>query len=74
MISMIWTLWIIHQFVNMIILLNFLIAIISQSYENVMSKSAIFKYKQRAQLNQECLMMLDYFCWLEEINIIAIAA
>jgi hypothetical protein len=42
-----------------IILLNFLIAVISQSYENVMDSSLIFKYKQRANLNTETRVIYD---------------
>ena len=38
MISLVWTVWVLHQFLVLIILLNFLIALISQSYEDVMTK------------------------------------
>ena len=55
MITLIWIVWVLHQFMNLIILLNFLIAIISQSYENVMQKLVVFKYKTRVDFNLECL-------------------
>ena len=42
--------WGFQQFFMVIILLNFLIAVISQSYENVMSKKLIKKYLQKAEL------------------------
>lgn len=41
---MIWFIWFMNQFVIVIILLNFLIAVISQSYENVMNSKSIMKY------------------------------
>jgi len=44
MITIIWSMWILHQFILLILLLNFLIAIVSQSYENVMQKTEVFIY------------------------------
>jgi hypothetical protein len=44
MISLIWFVWVAHQFVILILLLNFLIAIVSQSYENVMQQTDFFIY------------------------------
>ena len=38
MLATIWLVWFLQQFIILICLLNFLIAIVSQSYENVMSK------------------------------------
>lgn len=58
MVCFIWILWFANQFLNLIILLNFLIAIISQSYDNVMSKSLEYKYNQRCQMNRECRLIL----------------
>ena len=43
--------WFINQFLILIILINFLIAVISQSYENVMDSRLIYKYSQRTDLN-----------------------
>ena len=44
MIAIIWFVWVAHQFVILILLLNFLIAIVSQSYENVMQQTDYFIY------------------------------
>ena len=74
MISLIWMLWLFHQMIILVVLLNFLIAIISQSYENVMSKSMIFKYRQRVQLNLECLLILDTFGVLKPFNCMTIVS
>ena len=44
MIAIIWIIWTLHQFCCLVILLNFLIAIVSQSYEHVMQRMDVFKY------------------------------
>lgn len=59
MIVIIWLVWLLEIFFVLIILLNFLIAIISQSYEEVMLKSLMNKYHHRAELNRECRMTLS---------------
>ena len=53
------TIWFLNQFFVVIILLNFLIAVIGQSYENVMSKQDIKKYQDMADLNEEALMWIN---------------
>jgi len=60
MIFIIWVVWIANQILVFIILMNFLIAIISQSYEQVMSQKIINKYSQRVYLNREsCLLRIN---------------
>lgn len=46
-------LWFGNQFFVLIILLNFLIAVISQSYENVMNSASILTYNSRCEWNAE---------------------
>lgn len=53
MIACIWCIWLVNQFFITIILLNFLIAIIVQSYESVMSKSIINIYSTKAAWNRD---------------------
>ena len=55
-------------------MLNFLIAIISQSYEEVMSKAEIFKYKTRVDLNLECQQIFDFIGFLESFNTLLIVS
>ena len=43
----------------LIILLSFLIAIIGQSYDSVMSKTIISLYKSKCDFNKECTLLLD---------------
>lgn len=61
MIYFIWLLWFENQFFNLIILLNFLIAIVGQSYERVMSESLIYQYSHKAELNCETRRFLMTF-------------
>jgi len=44
-----------------VMLLNFLIAIISQSYEEVMSTALTSQYSQRCELNNESFAILNFF-------------
>lgn len=60
-ITIIWLIWFANAFFVFIILLNFLIAIISQSFEEVMSKSLNFQYKHSAELNRECQLIRNAF-------------
>jgi len=61
MIFICWFIWFIHQYLVLIILLNFLIAIISQSYDSVMTTSLITKYNQRCDMNWECTLLNEQF-------------
>ena len=57
MLTMIWIYWVLNTFMGLIILLNFLIAMISQSYEEVLSTYSQTLYSDRASLNQECALL-----------------
>jgi len=61
MIYFIWFMWVTMQVFLSIILLNFLIAIISQSYEEVMNQNVINKLKQKCELNAETFNFLNFF-------------
>ena len=56
-----WTLFLFNEFFNLIVLLNFLIAIISESYEEVMGKEIANKYQSRSSINLEILQLTDFF-------------
>jgi len=60
MINAIWLFWVAMQVLLSIILLNFLIAIISQSYEEVMNRSVITKLQQKSDLNQEAFGFINF--------------
>lgn len=61
MIYMIWTLWFFNQFFNLIILLNFLIAIVSQSYDRVCSERMNYEYSHKSELNEETQRFFKVF-------------
>ena len=46
-------------FMMIIVLLNFLIAVISQTYEDVMSRKIVTTILQMAEMNRECRLILD---------------
>ena len=51
MVYFIWLIWFCTQFINLVILLNFLIAVISQSYEDIMSREIFTRYSLRSHMN-----------------------
>ena len=65
-ICIIWLAWWLNQYVMVIIMLNFLIAIISQSYEEVMSKTSLSVYTQKCQMNTEYAILKRSLPWLFE--------
>ena len=67
MMTLIWAIWLANIFFCLIILLNFLIAIIGQSYEQVMERKNQFKYQHRSELNRECFLFLRTFTSLSKL-------
>ena len=57
---LIWVVWFLNMTFNMIILLNFLIAIITQRYDEVMMLSQSSKYQQRSELVIETEVTMKY--------------
>lgn len=74
MIQFIWVVWIFQQFLVFIILLNFLIAIVSNSYEDVMKQQVVNKYKHRAELNCQCQRVLHTFKLDAQLDVFLITA
>ena len=68
MIYLIWTVWFLNQFFCMIMLLNFLIAIISEEYASINTYSSHFLYSRRKELNYESLTVYNYFNKLPDFN------
>ena len=69
-ISFIWLVWLANQFVNLIILLNFLIAVISQVYDNVVAMQKQVLYAQKVELNREIYMLQKFFGNLKQFKFI----
>lgn len=53
-ITLIWVMWIMNIALMLIVLMNFLIAIISESYAAVMEAKTQYVYKDKAEMNLEC--------------------
>lgn len=61
MIILIWFLWGYNIVTGMIILLNFLIAIVSESYHVVNNRKEFYRYKHRSDINKEMLIYYEFF-------------
>ena len=57
MIYMIYFTWFINQILVQIILLNFLISVISNSYQRVIDHEVLITYTSKAELNREFLII-----------------
>ena len=69
MLSLVWLLWLIIILVGNIIFMNFIIAVVNESYENCMTKMIAQSYKVKvdmiaeheAMMSEEELKNSDYF-------------
>lgn len=61
----IWSCFMVNEILMLIVLLNFLIAIVSESYARVTSVKMRFSYINKAEMNQETFLqikLLRYIC------------
>ena len=58
-IGLIWFLWFLQQYLVLIILLNFLIALISDTYNKVKEDEMETMYNQRCELTWECTLLTE---------------
>lgn len=61
MLNLIWFTWLMNQFFLTIILLNFLIAILAESFNVVMAEEMQHTYKQRVTLNKDTFLVMHTF-------------
>lgn len=54
-----WILYFLYEFYNLIILLNFLIAIVSDTYARVMQEDIVHQYRSRCALNSDVAVLSD---------------
>ena len=59
--TMIWTVWLFNQYAILVIMLNFLIAVINDTYVKESSVSKMHKYRHRNDLNLEYCQIRDCF-------------
>lgn len=57
----IWCLWVFSVLANCIVLLNFLIAIISTSYDEVMTGANSIIYEGRSDVNYESTLLVNFY-------------
>lgn len=56
----IWFLFLSAEVLNLIVLLNFVIAKVSQSYEEVISQEQTFIFQMKASMNLDCAIIEDF--------------
>ena len=61
-----WVVWMIHQYFLHIVFMNFLIAIISQVYENDLANTLQNEYTQKAEMNLEAEQLLTFIGFMEK--------
>ena len=66
MICMIWILWFLVIVFNVVVLLNFLIAYISETYEEVYGRDKIDDFKNMAELNHDCRGLLKALLFIRK--------
>ena len=59
MLYLTWVIWMVNQYILLIVLMNFLIAIISQVYEDDMTNKLENEYVQKAEMNLESQQVLS---------------
>jgi len=60
-IFLIWFVWFANQYIILVIMLNFLISVISDTYVKITELSKMHTYRYRSQLNIEFLSIRDKF-------------
>lgn len=64
----IWVAWFLTTIFNVIILMNFLIAFISETYEQVYSREKVDEFSTMAKLNQDYRLMTRQYALLRTIK------
>jgi hypothetical protein len=66
MVLLVWLVWLLVIIFNVVILLNFLITFISETYEEVFGRDTIDDFKNRAILNHECRVIMKPLEWVKD--------
>ena len=69
-IYLIWGMYSVQTFFMLVIMLNFLIAVITNTYERVSNYQKVISFKNKADLNEECYMLINVFKKLKEYKIV----
>lgn len=63
-IVLIWSIWFLTQYFALVIMLNFLISVITDTYTSVTERRVMHSYRFRNELNIEYLKLKDRFLWM----------
>lgn len=69
-VTAIWIMWLMTSFINLIILLNFLIAVISQVYDQVIADLSFWNYKYKSDFNREYYVVMHYLNRLDDFRVL----
>ena len=72
-IILIWFIWCMQTFFMLVVMTNFIIAMITSTYERVSQYQRIISFQHKAVLNEECYMLLSYFTTLPEYKIVVLS-
>lgn len=72
MMGLIWFVWLFNSFLLMLILLNFLIAILSASFDDVNNKEAQYTYKARCSMNEDTMLILKVIGFLKPFEAVIV--
>ena len=64
--ALLYIIWVLNQFILVVVNLNFLIAVISQSYEESMNNMVINQYRTRAEMNQQVYKNMHLLGWFKD--------
>ena len=67
---LLWALWYVSTFIMMVILLNFIIAVIGQTFERVKQDQRFIYISNQAQINIECFEILSLFRKIKNFRVI----
>ena len=73
LIIVIWVFWFMNIGLMCIILMNFLIAVISESYTNVSESKTQYVYKDKADMNSECQQLLSSIFPQKDLKLVTFA-
>lgn len=58
-IALIWTAWFLQSFFMLVVMMNFLIAVISETYQKISAQRKIIDYRNKSELNEEAFIMMS---------------
>lgn len=69
----IWFIWFFLTFLVNIMMINFIVAVISATFERVQDYQLIITFKQKAELNFESYQLLNMFGYSEQFVVLALS-